>query len=73
VDCRRATWYNNLMILISTILIHSFCVALPHYIDTDDLYNGYLIPGRSVVIPNVWSVLLCFPSCAKLISRLIGA
>jgi hypothetical protein len=37
-------------------------VGVPHYIDRDDTYNGYLIPGQSMVIANLWSGPLCFPS-----------
>ena len=31
-------------------------LALPHYLDVEDEYEGYRIPGRSVVIGNVWCV-----------------
>jgi cytochrome P450 len=41
---------------------------MPHYIDTDDIYNGYLIPGQSMVIANSWSVSCVFQvgQCANL-------
>ena len=29
---------------------------MPHFIHEDDIYKGYLIPGGSIVIPNVWYV-----------------
>ena len=28
--------------------------GLPHQSTSDDLYNDYLIPANSVVIPNLW-------------------
>jgi hypothetical protein len=40
---------------------YSSFAGLPHYIDTDDIYNGYLIPGGSIIIANSWSVLLYHP------------
>jgi hypothetical protein len=29
-------------------------VGAPHYVETDDIYNGYLIPAGSIVMPNIW-------------------
>jgi hypothetical protein len=40
----------------------STSAGVPHYIDTDDNYNGYLIPGQSMVMANQWLGHLCFPS-----------
>jgi hypothetical protein len=40
--------------LISAGLTHSSSGGVPHYIDTDDVYNGYLVPGRSMIIANLW-------------------
>jgi hypothetical protein len=34
-------------------------VGAPRYIDTDDIYNEYLIPGGSIIIMNLWSVIFC--------------
>ncbi|KAF8504256.1 cytochrome P450, partial [Gautieria morchelliformis] len=31
--------------------------ALPHVTTEDDIYAGYSIPAKSVVIPNVWRIL----------------
>ncbi|KXN82953.1 O-methylsterigmatocystin oxidoreductase [Leucoagaricus sp. SymC.cos] len=31
--------------------------AIPHYLTEDDEYNGYFLPGRSVVLGNVWAIL----------------
>jgi hypothetical protein len=36
----------------------SYYPGLPHYINMDDIYNGYLIPGGSIVILNLWLVIL---------------
>ena len=30
--------------------------SLPHASIQDDVYNGYLIPGGSIVLPNLWYV-----------------
>lgn len=30
--------------------------SLPHASIQDDVYNGYFIPGGSIVLPNLWSV-----------------
>lgn len=30
--------------------------AIPHYLMEDDEYNGYFIPGGSVVLGNVWAI-----------------
>ena len=30
---------------------------MPHCLDKDDEYNGYFIPGQSVVLCNAWQVL----------------
>jgi len=32
-------------------------IAVPHYLITDDVYNGYHLPGNSVVIGNAWAIL----------------
>lgn len=32
-------------------------LACPHSVMVDDIYNGYLIPAGSTIIPNVWSML----------------
>ena len=58
MDCRCTNWYNAFVILISTRLIQSYYVGVPHSIDTDDIYNGYLIPGESIIMANIWLVLL---------------
>jgi hypothetical protein len=34
--------------------------GIPHYIETDDIYNGYLIPADSIVMPNIWYTYLRF-------------
>ncbi len=31
-------------------------ISLPHASIQDDIYNGYLIPGGSIVISNLWYV-----------------
>ena len=58
MDCRCTNWYDAFVILISTCLIQSYYVGVPHSIDTDDIYNGYLIPGESIIMANIWLVLL---------------
>lgn len=30
------------------------CIAIPHKLKQDDVYNGYRIPAETVVIVNVW-------------------
>jgi hypothetical protein len=45
---------------MSTALTHFSFEGAPRYLNTDDIYNGYLIPGGSIVLMNIWSVLLCF-------------
>ncbi|KAF9003579.1 cytochrome P450 [Cyathus striatus] len=32
-------------------------IAVPHTSSSDDIYNGYLIPAGSTLIPNVWAIL----------------
>ncbi|KAF7296361.1 Cytochrome P450 [Mycena chlorophos] len=32
-------------------------LAVPHYTDTQDEYQGYLIPAHSLVIGNAWAIL----------------
>jgi len=32
-------------------------IAVPRYLDFDDEYKGYRIPGRSIIIPNAWAML----------------
>jgi hypothetical protein len=62
MDCLCAKWYYNcLKVLISTGLSCSSFAGLPHYIDTDDIYNKYRIPGGSIILANLWSVLLYLP------------
>ncbi|KAG1869565.1 cytochrome P450 [Suillus subluteus] len=34
--------------------------AIPHRVTEDDIHDGYCIPKGSLVIPNIWSVLLYF-------------
>jgi hypothetical protein len=45
---------NTLSICVSTGLTDSYVCMLPHYINADDIYNGHLIPGGSIVIANLW-------------------
>lgn len=33
-------------------------MGVPHMSTEDDLYEGYLIPKGSILLPNVWSVLV---------------
>jgi hypothetical protein len=47
----------------------SFFTGLPHYTHVNDSYNGYLIPGESLVLANLWLVLL-YLLCAN--SQCIG-
>jgi len=42
--------------------------GFPHYSDRDDEYNGYFIRGKTMVIPNIWSMHrneTDFPDSAK--------
>ncbi|KAL0576856.1 hypothetical protein V5O48_005121 [Marasmius crinis-equi] len=32
-------------------------LAVPHYIEVEDEYNGYRIPANSVVMGNIWAIL----------------
>ncbi|KAE9387835.1 cytochrome P450 [Gymnopus androsaceus JB14] len=32
-------------------------LAFPHFIETDDIYEGYRIPAKSTVIMNTWAML----------------
>ncbi|KAF8994704.1 cytochrome P450 [Cyathus striatus] len=32
-------------------------IGVPHTSSSDDIYNGYLIPAGSTLIPNVWAIL----------------
>ncbi|KAK7052994.1 hypothetical protein VNI00_004315 [Paramarasmius palmivorus] len=32
-------------------------LAVPHYSDAEDVYNGYRIPKGSVIVSNVWAIL----------------
>jgi hypothetical protein len=57
VGCGFADWYATFLISMLTDLNHPSFIGLPHYIDTDDIYNGNLIPGGSIIIMNLWSVL----------------
>jgi hypothetical protein len=59
MDSCRARWYSTSLILIALGLTHT---GAPHYLDRDDVYNGYLIPGGSIVIVNLWLVLFCLRS-----------
>lgn len=34
-------------------------IGLPHRTTADDNYNGYFIPGGTIVLPNIWYVLFC--------------
>jgi hypothetical protein len=47
-----------LSICVSEGLTRTYFAGVPHYVHTDDIYNGYLIPRQSMVIANSWSVLL---------------
>jgi hypothetical protein len=47
-----------LVFYMLTGLSRSHFAGAPHYNDTDDIYNGYLIPKGSMIIMNLWSVLL---------------
>ncbi|KAG6908816.1 hypothetical protein DXG01_003169 [Tephrocybe rancida] len=32
-------------------------ISIPHYLHTEDEYNGYRIPADSLVLPNAWAML----------------
>ncbi|KAJ7251396.1 cytochrome P450 [Mycena rebaudengoi] len=32
-------------------------IAVPHFVAEEDVYRGYRIPARSIVIPNTWAML----------------
>ncbi|KAG7094933.1 hypothetical protein E1B28_005736 [Marasmius oreades] len=32
-------------------------MAFPHKLTSDDSYNGYFLPGGSVIVPNSWAIL----------------
>ena len=35
-------------------------IGFPHRVNQDDIHDGYYIPGDSLIIPNIWSVLTPF-------------
>jgi hypothetical protein len=51
-----AYWY----VVSPQILVIVFEVgslALPHLLISDDVYKGYRIPAKSIVIANVWAMM----------------
>ncbi|KAF8970100.1 cytochrome P450 [Flammula alnicola] len=32
-------------------------IGIPHFLEQDDEYNGYFIPGQSIIIGNAWAML----------------
>jgi cytochrome P450 len=34
-----------------------FSSGIPHFLNDDDVYRGYRIPGRSIIMTNLWFVL----------------
>jgi len=32
-------------------------LGIPHFLETDDTYGGYRVPGGSIVFPNMWAML----------------
>ncbi|TFK33961.1 cytochrome P450 [Crucibulum laeve] len=32
-------------------------IAIPHYVEVDDIYNGYRIPAGTTIVPNGWAML----------------
>lgn len=34
-------------------MLTSIATALPHMVTQDDIYDGYFIPARSIIFPNV--------------------
>lgn len=43
---------TNRLVVIDVALV----VGLPHSVAKDDVYNGMLIPGDSMIVANVWYV-----------------
>jgi hypothetical protein len=55
VDCVTIGCAYNFTLNIANL--HSCSLSLegvPHYIKTDDIFNGYLIPAGSIVMSNIW-------------------
>ena len=48
--------------VMSTGLSRSSSAGGAHYIDTDDIYNGHLVPRGTMVLANQWLGLMCLPS-----------
>lgn len=49
----------NELYVSSSSLAYTLCLSgVPHRAKQDDVYNGYFIPEGTVVIANIWSVLL---------------
>lgn len=49
---RKRSWYFDVVKLMIS-------PALPHKSVDDDFYKGHYIPGKSIVLANVWYVILC--------------
>ncbi|KAF9480937.1 cytochrome P450 [Pholiota conissans] len=32
-------------------------MGIPHFLEEDDQYQGYVIPGQSLIITNIWAIL----------------
>ena len=39
--------------------------AIPHRSEAEDVYNGYVIPAGSLILPNLWYVMYHFAQFAK--------
>ena len=43
---RGASSYQYVLLMLDTVI--------PHRVSEDDMYEGYTIPGDSVIMPNLW-------------------
>ena len=52
---RRCThWYISPALVLLMLNINPFHLAIPRYLEQEDVYKGYRIPAGAIVIPNSW-------------------
>jgi hypothetical protein len=49
----RAYWSVDLM-KETPYFFYLYQTGIPHFLEQDDEYQGYLIPGQSLIIGNIW-------------------
>ncbi|KAL4233346.1 monooxygenase [Mactra antiquata] len=58
VNDRKRLPYTNAVILEGIRISNVAPLAMPHTVTTDTMFNGFLIPEKSVLIPNLNSALM---------------